>query len=113
MVRGVNPPSFENKIHDPAALERWIGALPRPLVFTNGVFDLLHRGHVTYLARARALGIDEREVERRMAEANSIKHLVDSAEVADVVAFLASLRSIAINGESIGAGGGAPRSIHY
>lgn len=30
--------------------------LPRPLVFTNGVFDVLHRGHVTYLARARALG---------------------------------------------------------
>ena len=30
--------------------------LPRPLVFTNGVFDLLHRGHVTYLARARAAG---------------------------------------------------------
>jgi rfaE bifunctional protein nucleotidyltransferase chain/domain len=30
--------------------------LPRPLVFTNGVFDLLHRGHVTYLAQARALG---------------------------------------------------------
>ena len=52
----MNPPGFEAKIHDPAALERWIGALPRPLVFTNGVFDLLHRGHVTYLARARALG---------------------------------------------------------
>lgn len=52
----MNPPRFEAKIHDPAALERWIGALPRPLVFTNGVFDLLHRGHVTYLARARALG---------------------------------------------------------
>jgi D-glycero-beta-D-manno-heptose 1-phosphate adenylyltransferase len=34
----------------------WLAALPRPLVFTNGVFDLLHRGHVTYLARARALG---------------------------------------------------------
>jgi cytidyltransferase-like protein len=30
--------------------------LARPLVFTNGVFDILHRGHVTYLARARALG---------------------------------------------------------
>ena len=28
----------------------------RPLVFTNGVFDILHRGHVTYLAQARALG---------------------------------------------------------
>jgi rfaE bifunctional protein nucleotidyltransferase chain/domain len=35
---------------------RWLQALPRPLVFTNGVFDLLHRGHVTYLARARAQG---------------------------------------------------------
>lgn len=31
-------------------------AIPRPLVFTNGVFDILHRGHVTCLARARALG---------------------------------------------------------
>jgi rfaE bifunctional protein nucleotidyltransferase chain/domain len=30
--------------------------LPRPFVFTNGVFDILHRGHVTYLAQARALG---------------------------------------------------------
>ncbi|MCG3188357.1 MAG: D-beta-D-heptose 1-phosphate adenylyltransferase [Burkholderiaceae bacterium] len=34
------------------ARDRW----PRPLVFTNGVFDVLHRGHVTYLERARALG---------------------------------------------------------
>ena len=31
-------------------------ALPRPRVFTNGVFDILHRGHVTYLEQARALG---------------------------------------------------------
>jgi rfaE bifunctional protein nucleotidyltransferase chain/domain len=52
----VTPPGFEKKIHDPAALDRWLGSLARPLVFTNGVFDLLHRGHVTYLARARALG---------------------------------------------------------
>ena len=29
---------------------------PRPLVFTNGVFDVLHRGHVSYLAQARAHG---------------------------------------------------------
>jgi len=33
-----------------------IAALPRPLVFTNGVFDLLHRGHVAYLEDARNLG---------------------------------------------------------
>ena len=49
-------PAFEEKICKPADLSRWLGALPRPLVFTNGVFDILHRGHVTYLARARALG---------------------------------------------------------
>lgn len=33
-----------------------MAALARPLVFTNGVFDVLHRGHVMYLAQARALG---------------------------------------------------------
>jgi rfaE bifunctional protein nucleotidyltransferase chain/domain len=33
-----------------------IAALDRPVVFTNGVFDVLHRGHVTYLDQARALG---------------------------------------------------------
>ena len=48
--------SFERKIHAPDAAARHVASLPRPLVFTNGVFDILHRGHVTYLARARALG---------------------------------------------------------
>lgn len=50
------PPEFERKIHPPKDLGRWLEMLARPLVFTNGVFDLLHRGHVTYLARARACG---------------------------------------------------------
>jgi len=49
-------PLFETKLCDPADLARRAALLPRPLVFTNGVFDLLHRGHVTYLAQARALG---------------------------------------------------------
>jgi D-glycero-beta-D-manno-heptose 1-phosphate adenylyltransferase len=49
-------PAFESRIRPPHELDGWIGRLPRPLVFTNGVFDILHRGHVTYLARARALG---------------------------------------------------------
>ncbi len=48
------PPAFERKIFAPGVVAA--AHLPRPLVFTNGVFDLLHRGHVTYLSRARALG---------------------------------------------------------
>jgi rfaE bifunctional protein nucleotidyltransferase chain/domain len=51
-----NRPEFEGKLCQPAQLAARIAALPRPLVFTNGVFDLLHRGHVTYLAQARDLG---------------------------------------------------------
>lgn len=50
------PPDFENKIVRPMGLGARMHALQRPLVFTNGVFDVLHRGHVTYLAESRALG---------------------------------------------------------
>jgi rfaE bifunctional protein nucleotidyltransferase chain/domain len=50
------PATFLDKLCTHAALPARLAALPRPLVFTNGVFDLLHRGHVTYLAEARALG---------------------------------------------------------
>src|SRR5512139_892573 len=49
-------PAFEAKICDPRDFRSRAAALARPLVFTNGVFDILHRGHVTYLAEARALG---------------------------------------------------------
>lgn len=47
---------FEAKLCAPAELAGRIASLARPLVFTNGCFDILHRGHVTYLAQARALG---------------------------------------------------------
>jgi rfaE bifunctional protein nucleotidyltransferase chain/domain len=50
------PPAFESKLCAPSDLAVRASRLQRPLVFTNGVFDILHRGHVTYLAQARALG---------------------------------------------------------
>lgn len=49
-------PGFVAKIATRATLARRLPTLPRPRVFTNGVFDILHRGHVTYLDRARQLG---------------------------------------------------------
>ena len=50
------PPAFEAKIVAPTDLATRLAQLPRPLVFTNGCFDIVHRGHVTLLAQARALG---------------------------------------------------------
>jgi rfaE bifunctional protein nucleotidyltransferase chain/domain len=55
-MSSLSPPSFESKVCVPTELEARIAALPRPLVFTNGVFDILHRGHASYLAQARELG---------------------------------------------------------
>jgi rfaE bifunctional protein nucleotidyltransferase chain/domain len=49
-------PSFERKLCTRATLQDRMKDLPRPVVLTNGVFDILHRGHVTYLAQARELG---------------------------------------------------------
>jgi NAD(P)-dependent dehydrogenase (short-subunit alcohol dehydrogenase family) len=64
-------------------------------------------------SRAAAQGITPKAVEEQMASGNSINHLVDASEVAHVVAFLCSPKSIAINGDVIAVGGGSPRSIHY
>ena len=49
-------PAFVSKLSARAELLPRLAGLGRPVVFTNGVFDILHRGHVTYLAQARALG---------------------------------------------------------
>jgi D-glycero-beta-D-manno-heptose 1-phosphate adenylyltransferase len=54
--RAYPAPAFEAKICPPEELAARAAGLPRPLVFTNGCFDILHRGHVTYLGQARALG---------------------------------------------------------
>jgi rfaE bifunctional protein nucleotidyltransferase chain/domain len=49
-------PGFLAKIVSREEAARRVASLAQPVVFTNGVFDVMHRGHVTYLAQARALG---------------------------------------------------------
>ena len=49
-------PDFESKICSPEQLTARVAHLARPSAFTNGCFDIVHRGHVTYLAQAAALG---------------------------------------------------------
>ncbi len=92
------PPAFEAKIAAPADLARCIARLPRPLVFTNGCFDILHRGHVTYLAQARSLGAS------LVVAANSddsVKRLGKGDDrpvnsLADRMALLASLECVSL-----------------
>jgi D-glycero-beta-D-manno-heptose 1-phosphate adenylyltransferase len=52
----VQTPELFAKIAPRLEAERRFADLPQPVVFTNGVFDVLHRGHVVYLAQARQLG---------------------------------------------------------
>ena len=67
-------------------------------------------GVIERLAQARRISPDEAE---RSLAVNSIGRIVDAAEVADVVAFLASPRSSAITGDAIACGGGQRGTIHY
>jgi len=66
-----------------------------------------------FAERAANAGISPQEIESRIAGNVAIGRIVDAAEVADVVAFLASPRSVAISGESIAVGGGFKGPIYY
>jgi NAD(P)-dependent dehydrogenase (short-subunit alcohol dehydrogenase family) len=63
--------------------------------------------------RATAAGVTQAEMEERMAADTMIRHIVTAEEVADVVTFLASPKSIAVTGDVIAAGGGSPGVIYY
>lgn len=92
---------IEAKILAPAALDAALaaGSLPRPLVFTNGVFDVLHRGHVTYLESARRLGaallvaVNTDASARRLGK-GSDRPLNGEADRACVLAALASVSAV-------------------
>ena len=94
-----SPSNFENKLCEPAALVQRIAQLPHPLVFTNGCFDILHRGHVTYLAQARALGTS---LIIGVNTDASVKRLGKGTEnrpvnlLADRMAVLAALESVSL-----------------
>ncbi len=71
-------------------------------------------GSAAYLKkRAEKLGVSVEEALRSYAPTPLIGRIVDADELAAVVTFLASPRSVAINGDVIAAGGGTPESIHY
>lgn len=67
----------------------------------------------TVRQRAEAEGITEVEAEKRLYGGSLIGRIVEAEEVAAVVTFLASPKSVAINGDAIAAGGGSLRAIHY
>ena len=89
---------FEAKVADPASFGSRVASVARPLVFTNGVFDILHRGHVTYLAEASALGAS---LVVALNSDASVRRLGKGDDrpintLADRVAVVAALQSVAL-----------------
>jgi len=97
-VSVIPSPRFETKICAPEELARRTAAVPRPLVFTNGVFDILHRGHVTYLAQARALGASLLVAVNSDASVRKLGKGPDRPinTLADRMAVLAALEAVAL-----------------
>ncbi len=93
-----------------AAAVRWREMLVAPVVFTNGVFDLLHRGHVEYLEAARAegshlvVGVNDDASARRLGKGAG-RPLVAAADRARVVAALAAVDCVVLFDEP------TPRSL--
>jgi rfaE bifunctional protein nucleotidyltransferase chain/domain len=100
------PPPFEAKIVARADLAARVAQLVRPLVLTNGVFDILHRGHVTYLARARALGaalvvaVNSDASVRRLAKGDD-RPINTEVDRAAVLAALESVTLVTIFDETV------------
>ena len=91
-------PGFERKLCRQADLAARVAQLPRPVVLTNGVFDILHRGHVTYLAEARQLGASLVVMVNTDASVRRLGKGDDRPinECEDRMAVLAALESVAL-----------------
>jgi NAD(P)-dependent dehydrogenase (short-subunit alcohol dehydrogenase family) len=63
--------------------------------------------------QAAAQGVEPAEIEKRMAALNLVGKLISAEEIAYLVAFLASPKSVAVNGDVIAAGGGTRGAIYY
>lgn len=102
----MHAPEFEHKIVARADLAARAAQLARPLVLTNGVFDILHRGHVTYLARARALGaalvvaVNSDASVRRLGKGDD-RPINTEADRAAVLAALESVTLVTIFDETV------------
>jgi D-glycero-beta-D-manno-heptose 1-phosphate adenylyltransferase len=95
----VNPPAaFFDKIVAREQVAARAAALPQPLVFTNGVFDVIHRGHVTYLAQARAMGASLLVALNSDASARRLGKAPDRPlnSAADRAAVIAALESVSL-----------------
>jgi rfaE bifunctional protein nucleotidyltransferase chain/domain len=105
-MRMPEPPLFERKVVVRDGLARAVATLARPLVLTNGVFDLLPRGHVTYLARARALGaslvvaVNSDASVRRLGKGDD-RPVNSEADRAAVLAALESVTLVTVFDESV------------
>lgn len=99
-------PAFESKIVSAEKLAEAAKKLPRPVVMTNGVFDILHRGHVTYLAQAAALGASlvvavNSDASVRMLGKGDDRPINTEADRAAVLAALESVALVTVFTEKI------------
>lgn len=99
-------PLFESKIIVRDVLASSITTLARPIIFTNGVFDILHRGHVTYLSNARALGASlfvaiNSDASVRALGKGRERPLNRAADRAAVVAALESVSMVTVFNETV------------
>ena len=96
--------TFRDKIVPVAALEQKLPHLRRPLVFTNGVFDLMHPGHVSYLEEARSLGGAlfvglNSDASVRLLEKGSERPIIAESDRAIMLAALESVSAVCLFNE--------------